>query len=98
MINLKILEKRVNEIEERLKKVEEGMASPLYTDDKELMDALYKKARELVVKHHKASVIFLQRKLIIDYARAEKLLDELEMNGVIGPELGAESRKILVKE
>lgn len=88
MTDFKLLEKKVNELEERLKKLE---------GDKKWMDELYKKAKELVVKYNKASAIFLQRKLMIDYERAVRLLDELQTNGVVGPELGVEPRKILVR-
>jgi DNA segregation ATPase FtsK/SpoIIIE-like protein len=62
------------------------------------MDQLYQTARQLVIKHNKASAIFLQRKLLIDYQRALQLLDKLEADGVISPDLGAEPRKILVKK
>ena len=89
MVDLKALEKKVAELEERLDKLE---------NDKEWMDELYKKAEELVVKYDKASAIFLQRKLMIDLERAARILDKLEINGVIGPSLGAESRKILFKK
>ncbi|HBC72756.1 MAG: Cell division FtsK/SpoIIIE [Candidatus Amesbacteria bacterium GW2011_GWB1_47_19] len=89
MADLKTLEKKVNELEQRLKRLE---------TDKVWMDELYKKARELVVKHNRASAIFLQRKLLIDNIRAERILDELQTNGVIGPASGAEPRKVLVKD
>ena len=89
MVYSKVLEKKVLELEERVKKLE---------FDKDWMDELYKKAKELVVKHDKASVIFLQRKLIIDYERAGRLLDKLENEGIVGPALGSEPRKILIKK
>ena len=85
---MKNLEKKVYELEDRLKKIEDKIAWPSYADEKDFMGALYKKAKELVVKHNKTSAIFLQKKLIIDYARAVKLLDQLRTNGVIKPESG----------
>ncbi len=39
---------------------------------------------------------FLQRKLKIGYARAASLMDELEINGVIGPQEGAKPRRVLL--
>ena len=98
MTNLKTLQKKVDELENRLKTLEAKIASPLYSEDKALMDALYKKAKELVVKHNKASVIFLQRKLFIDIERATRLLAELQANGIVSPEFGASPRKILGKK
>jgi DNA segregation ATPase FtsK/SpoIIIE-like protein len=74
MTDLKSLEKKVAQLEDRLNKLEE---------DREYMDALYEKAKELVIKFNKSSVIFLQKKLIIDYVRASRLLDKLKANGVV---------------
>jgi DNA segregation ATPase FtsK/SpoIIIE-like protein len=50
------------------------------------MEQLYKKAKALVLQHNKTSAIFLQKKLIIDYARASELLRKLEADGVIKPD------------
>lgn len=61
-------------------------------------DALYYEARDLVIKSQKASASLLQRHLSIGYARAARLLDVLEENGVIGPGEGAKPREILVSK
>jgi S-DNA-T family DNA segregation ATPase FtsK/SpoIIIE len=98
MIDLNTLEKKIIQLEQRLKKLEDQVSSPANIQEQELMAALYQKARELVEKHHKTSAIFLQRKLFIDFARAERLLDELQANGVVGPAAGIQPRKILVKK
>jgi S-DNA-T family DNA segregation ATPase FtsK/SpoIIIE len=98
MTDLKTLEKKVNKLEERLKKIEDKIASLADTEEKAWMDQLYTKAKELVVRHNKASVMFLQRKLLIDNVRAKKILDELQANGVIGAAEAGEQRKILVKK
>lgn len=58
-------------------------------------DPLYNDARELVVEAGKASASYLQRRLRVGYARAARLLDLLESNGVIGPADGAKPREIL---
>jgi DNA segregation ATPase FtsK/SpoIIIE-like protein len=98
MTDLKILEKKLQELEERLKKLESKITGTPDTSDREFMDALYQKAKVLVVKYNKASKIFLQKKLLIDFVRASRLLDELEKNGVIGPASDGEPRKILLKK
>jgi DNA segregation ATPase FtsK/SpoIIIE-like protein len=89
MTDLQVLERKVNELDKRLKRLE---------GDKAWMDELYKKARELVIKNNKASVIFLERKLLIDFERASNLLDKLETDGVVGSAMGSEPRKILIKK
>lgn len=58
-------------------------------------DPLYEKALEIVQSYRTASTTFLQRKLKIGYARAAALIDQLEQNGVIGPQEGSKPRKIL---
>lgn len=88
MDKFKILEKRIIELEERIVKLEA---------DKEYMDNLYEQAKKIVIKYNKASVIFLQRKLLIDFERAETILAELEKNGVISKGITEQPRKILYK-
>ena len=46
----------------------------------------------------KASASLLQRRLRIGYARAARILDILEEQGIIGPADGAKPREILIKE
>lgn len=59
-------------------------------------DELYNEAREVVVQAGKASASLLQRRLKVGYARAARLLDLLEGEGVIGPADGAKPRDVLV--
>jgi DNA segregation ATPase FtsK/SpoIIIE, S-DNA-T family len=65
-------------------------------DDSE--DELLPEARDLVVAAGKASASLLQRRLKVGYARAARLLDLMETQGVIGPGEGAKPRAILVKK
>ncbi|MEJ5199442.1 MAG: DNA translocase FtsK, partial [Anaerolineae bacterium] len=59
-------------------------------------DDLYAQAVAEVRKAGRASVSLLQRRLRIGYSRAARLIDELEANGVIGPDLGnARGREVL---
>lgn len=58
-------------------------------------DDMYEEARELVVTTGKASASFLQRRLRIGYARAARLLDLMEDQGVVGPAEGAKPREVL---
>ncbi|HHE65085.1 MAG TPA: DNA translocase FtsK, partial [Bacteroidetes bacterium] len=59
-------------------------------------DELLGQAKEIVITASKASASFLQRRLRIGYARAARLLDILEEQGVIGPGEGAKPREILI--
>jgi len=59
-------------------------------------DDLYNQAKEVVIQSGKASASLLQRRLRVGYARAARLLDLLEENGIVGPGEGAKPREILV--
>lgn len=59
-------------------------------------DELFEEAKQLVIQAGKASASLLQRRLKVGYARAARLLDLLEAEGIIGPSDGAKPRDILV--
>lgn len=59
-------------------------------------DDMYKDALRVVVESKKASASLLQRRLRVGYARAARLIEELEENGVIGPADGARPREVLI--
>jgi DNA segregation ATPase FtsK/SpoIIIE, S-DNA-T family len=61
-------------------------------------DSLFEEAKNAILEVGKASASFLQRKLKIGYARAARILDELEAAGIIGPADGAKPREILLTE
>ena len=60
-------------------------------------DPLYEEAKRVVFEAHKASASLLQRRLRVGYARAARLLDMLEEQGVVGPGEGAKPREILMR-
>jgi S-DNA-T family DNA segregation ATPase FtsK/SpoIIIE len=78
------------EIEE--KEIEKGFDLEFEEDDE-----LYNEALKIVVQAQKASTSLLQRRLKIGYARAARILDMLEKNGIVGPQEGSKPRKVLVK-
>ncbi len=63
--------------------------------DPQHKDEFYDRAYDIVISTKNASTTFLQRKLKIGYARAASLMDELEENGVIGPQEGSKPRRVL---
>lgn len=61
-------------------------------------DPLFAEAKTAILEAGKASASFLQRRLRVGYARAARILDELEEAGVIGPADGSKPRDILITE
>jgi len=59
-------------------------------------DSLIGEAKEIIVQSGKASASLLQRRLKIGYARAARILDLLEEQGVIGPSDGAKAREVFL--
>ncbi len=82
------LRKKIVDLEKRVKRLE-FIAFPVISDD-DLLDS----AKNLILQHEYATAFLLQRRLAIGYARAARLLDQLEQAGIIGPAEGAKPRKI----
>ncbi len=59
-------------------------------------DVMYNKAVEVVVEAQMASTTLLQRRLKLGYARAARIVDELEEKGIVGPFEGSKPRKVLI--
>jgi len=59
-------------------------------------DALFGEAAKLLVREGKASASLFQRRLKIGYARAARILDQLESAGIVGPAEGSKAREVLV--
>jgi DNA segregation ATPase FtsK/SpoIIIE, S-DNA-T family len=59
-------------------------------------DAMYKDAVQCVIESGKASASLLQRRLRVGYARAARLIETMEDQGIIGPADGARPRDVLV--
>jgi len=80
----------------RILNVVRGEAGHAMGDDDGEKDELYDKAVETVLNSGQASASHLQRRLKLGYARAARIIDQMENEGLIGPSEGAKPREILV--
>ncbi len=78
-----------------LPKVEDGKSSK-DTIDREGFDPLFEEAARLIIRYQQASVSMLQRRLKIGYNRAGRIMDELELAGIVGPFDGSKGRTIKI--
>jgi len=60
-------------------------------------DELFEEAARMIVRYQQGSVSLLQRKLKVGYARAARIVDELEEAGIVGPFDGSKAREVLVE-
>ncbi len=58
-------------------------------------DPLYDKALDIVLAAGKASASYLQRRLQIGYNRAARLVEEMEIRGIVGPQNGSKPREVV---
>ena len=65
-------------------------------DEDDDADALFTQAVDIVRRSDKASASLLQRRLRIGYARAARILDQMEDRGIVGPADGSRFREVLV--
>lgn len=60
-------------------------------------DEYYQQAVEMVIEMQTASISLLQRRFRIGYNRAARLIDEMEVRGVVGPHEGSKPRVVLME-
>ncbi len=71
-------------------------SAPREEEDDGETDDMFPQAVEVVVEAGMASTSLLQRKLRLGYARAGRLIDEMERRGIVGPHEGSKPRQVLI--
>ena len=66
------------------------------SDDESDSDPMFQQAVDVVIDAGQASTSLLQRRCKLGYARAARIMDEMEMRGIIGPHEGAKPRAVLI--
>ena len=66
--------------------------------DMQNIDPLFEEAAKMVVLNQIGSTSTLQRKLGMGYARAGRVMDQLEAAGIVGPQEGSKPRQVLVPD
>ncbi len=90
------------EVEERIRRIaaeELGKGSkdaPSASADAPDVDALMEEAIKVVVEAGQASTSLLQRRLKVGYARAGRMIDDMEQMGIVGPHQGSKARDVLL--
>jgi S-DNA-T family DNA segregation ATPase FtsK/SpoIIIE len=83
--------------EDVIEHLENAAMSDAEKDDaRDEYDDLLPQAVEMVIEAGQASTSMIQRRLRVGYARAGRLIDEMEKRGIVGPADGAKPRSVLI--
>jgi S-DNA-T family DNA segregation ATPase FtsK/SpoIIIE len=82
------------DIHQQLQKAATGLEPENGASDED--EDLIQQCIEVIRSEQKASVSLMQRRLRLGYTRAARIMDELELRGIVGPSKGAEPRDILI--
>ena len=77
--------------------VEEGNGKLTSADLSEL-DPLFEESARLIITHQQGSTSLIQRKFSIGYNRAGRIMDQLEIAGIVGPIQGSKPREVYIQD
>ncbi|WP_273716688.1 DNA translocase FtsK [Alkalihalobacillus pseudalcaliphilus] len=92
VVSYVISQQKAQYIEEMIPQEETSTKNHEQTDD------LYDDAVQLVTEMNSASVSMIQRRFRVGYARAARIIDQLEERGVVGPYEGSKPREVLISK
>lgn len=78
--------------------VAEKSGKPNGNEEESEFDPMLEQAIEVVVEAGQASTSLLQRRLKLGYARAARIVDQMEQRGVVGPYEGSKPRQVLISK
>lgn len=73
-------------------------ASRVTVDESEPVDEFFEASIDLIMRKEKASTSMLQRQFRIGYNRAARIMEELELRGIVGADEGSKPRQILMSK
>ena len=62
----------------------------------EEVDEMFDQAVAIVAETRNASISYVQRRLKIGYNRAARIIEQMELDGMIGPQIGSKGREVFL--
>ncbi len=87
------IDEQVAALEEAAKAGEEGGGTGEGSGER---DPLFRQAAEVCIQNQLGSTSLLQRRMSVGYGRAARIIDQLELAGILGPANGSKPRDVLV--
>ena len=85
------------EFDESLLKInDEAIAAE--TSSSEDVDEMFDKAVAIVAETRNSSISYVQRRLKIGYNRAARIVEEMENQGMVGPQVGTKPREVFMRQ
>jgi len=88
------IDEQVTALEKAEKEAEEGRGTG--EGDAGERDPLFRQAAEVCIQNQLGSTSLLQRRMSIGYGRAARIIDQLELAGILGPANGSKPRDVLL--
>ena len=63
----------------------------------EEVDAMFDQAIAIVAETRNASISYIQRRLKVGYNRAARMIEQMENEGIVGPQIGSKQREVFVQ-